>query len=145
MGSTPTRLYSGSTGPGKTSILRDIVVHRQAHLLQVVDALARRRPRADCTAGNNKAMRTAMIAMTTSSSISVKPRPFVRASWDTLLLGDRLEVESWSDQRGSSDAHGEGAHHGDTCSEPAPRGERIGALVSQMALIQAIDDPSIGR
>ncbi len=30
--------------------------------------------RAACTAGNSKAIRTAMIAMTTSNSMSVKPR-----------------------------------------------------------------------
>jgi hypothetical protein len=30
--------------------------------------------RASCTSGNNKAISGAMIAMTTSSSISVKPR-----------------------------------------------------------------------
>ena len=34
--------------------------------------------RADCTAGNSKAIRTAMMAMTTKSSISVKPRLVAR-------------------------------------------------------------------
>ena len=32
--------------------------------------------RADCTAGNRRAINTAMIAMTTSNSISVKPKGF---------------------------------------------------------------------
>src|SRR4051812_8310210 len=34
--------------------------------------------RAACTAGNKRAIRTAMMAMTTSSSIRVKPRRFIR-------------------------------------------------------------------
>ncbi len=53
----------------------------QRKLLQVVDALARRAAsRADCTAGRSSEIKTAMMAMTTSSSISVKP----------LVIEDRL-------------------------------------------------------
>jgi hypothetical protein len=49
-------------------------VEGQADLLEVVDALAAARGLAGlCTAGNSRAIRTAMMAMTTSNSISVKP------------------------------------------------------------------------
>ena len=53
-----------------------VVVQRQADLLHVVGAIGDRRAasRADCTAGSKSEIRTAMMAMTTSSSISVKPR-----------------------------------------------------------------------
>ena len=51
-----------------------IVLDRQAELLHVVDALARlAASRAAWTAGRSRAMRTAMIAITTKSSIKVKP------------------------------------------------------------------------
>ena len=51
-----------------------VVVHRQPDLLEIVDALrAARRLRADCTAGKSSAIRTEMMAMTTKSSIRVKP------------------------------------------------------------------------
>ena len=55
---------------------RMVVVHGQAELLHVVDALDARRAasRAACTAGSSRAIKTAMIAITTSSSISVNPR-----------------------------------------------------------------------
>ena len=42
--------------------------------------------RADCTAGSSRAIRTAMIAITTRSSISVKPRSV------TLALEDDMEA-----------------------------------------------------
>ncbi len=52
-----------------------VAMHRQADLLEIVDALcARAASRADCTAGSNTAIKTAMIATTTSNSINVKPR-----------------------------------------------------------------------
>ena len=52
-----------------------IIVEGQADLLEVVDALAAASGlRAAWTAGRSRAIRTAMIAITTSSSISVKPR-----------------------------------------------------------------------
>ena len=52
-----------------------VVVKRQADLLEVVDALAPPGGLARAwTAGSSSAIRTAMIAMTTSNSISVKPR-----------------------------------------------------------------------
>ncbi len=51
-----------------------VVVHRQADLLEVVDALRRRAAsRAAWTAGRSSAINTAMMAMTTRSSIRVKP------------------------------------------------------------------------
>src|SRR4051812_38322206 len=57
--------------------------------------------RADCTAGSNKAMRTAMIAMTTSSSIRVKPleRRDIRDSPGSCVKGTLGE-------RGTSASHG---------------------------------------
>ena len=57
---------------GRTLRRRDVIVQGQADLLQVVDTLARRAAsRAAWTAGNSRAIRTAMIAITTSNSISV--------------------------------------------------------------------------
>ena len=56
-------------------LLRMVVVHRQADLLEVIGALVRRAAsRADCTAGSRSAIRTEMMAMTTRSSMSAKPR-----------------------------------------------------------------------
>jgi hypothetical protein len=50
-------------------------VQGEADLLEVVRALgAASASRAACTAGNSKAIKTAMIAITTKSSMSVKPR-----------------------------------------------------------------------
>ena len=52
-----------------------VVVHAQADLLEVIDALgAPRRFAPDWTAGKSSGIRTAMIAMTTNNSISVNPR-----------------------------------------------------------------------
>ena len=52
-----------------------VVVHRQPDLLQVVDALGAAGGLASAwTAGKRRPIRTAMIAMTTSNSISVNPR-----------------------------------------------------------------------
>ena len=52
----------------------EVVVRRERQLLEVVDALGlRAASRTDCTAGSKSEMRTAMIAITTSSSMSVKP------------------------------------------------------------------------
>ncbi len=46
----------------------------QGNLLELAAALARRAAsRACCTAGSSKAISTAMMAMTTKSSMSVKP------------------------------------------------------------------------
>ena len=45
------------------------------------------RPRADWTAGKISAIRTVMMAMTTSSSISVKPRRWCAESPDNLMMG----------------------------------------------------------
>jgi hypothetical protein len=45
--------------------------------------------RADCTAGKSKAIRTAMIAITTSNSMSVKPR---RTRMDDLLRREMNEA-----------------------------------------------------
>ena len=51
-----------------------IVRQREPKLLHVVHALdPRAASRADWTAGRSKAIKTAMIAITTSSSIRVKP------------------------------------------------------------------------
>ena len=53
---------------------RLVVVGAQGELLEVVGALgAAGGPRAACTAGSSSAISTAMMAMTTRSSISVKP------------------------------------------------------------------------
>jgi hypothetical protein len=52
-----------------------VVVKRQADLFQIVLALAAAGGfRACCTAGSNSAIKMAMIAITTKSSIRVKPR-----------------------------------------------------------------------
>ena len=52
-----------------------VVVQRDAHLLEVVDALDAPRGFASrLDRGQHRAMSTAMIAMTTRSSIKVKPR-----------------------------------------------------------------------
>src|SRR3954468_3155972 len=45
--------------------------------------------RADWTAGKSSAIRTAMMAMTTNSSISVKPRRFVDMGWPPGVNGWR--------------------------------------------------------
>ena len=75
---TPTtvrRVRRARHGPqGKNLVGTFVVGEGQAELFQVVGALGTPgRLRADCTAGNNSAIKTAMMAMTTSSSISVKP------------------------------------------------------------------------
>ena len=51
--------------------------------------------RAACTAGKSKAIKTEMIAMTTRSSISVKPgrRPAMLAG---LAVDDEQQIGSWS-------------------------------------------------
>ena len=46
-------------------------MHAQTQLFQVIDALGRTASRADCTAGKSSAIKTAMIAITTKSSINV--------------------------------------------------------------------------
>ena len=57
----------------------EVVERGQAELFEVVDALdAAGRFRAACTAGNNKPIKTAMIAITTNNSMSVKPRVRLR-------------------------------------------------------------------
>src|SRR6516165_2638606 len=49
--------------------------------------------RADCTAGSNSAIKTAMIAMTTSSSISVNPRRRIeRALQDVRKKEDEITL-----------------------------------------------------
>ena len=54
-------------------------MRRQPQLLEVVDALGRRAASlADWTAGSKRAIRTAMIAITTKSSIKVNPEFFLR-------------------------------------------------------------------
>ena len=62
-------------GHGRQHRMRaDVIVHCQPNLLQIVGALRRRAAsRAACTAGNSRAINTAMMAITTSSSISVNP------------------------------------------------------------------------
>ena len=58
----------------KTRIGTQVIVKRQANLLHVVYALgAPGRFAQDCTAGNNSATNMPMMAITTSSSTSVKP------------------------------------------------------------------------
>ena len=52
---------------------RVVVVEAYADLLEVVGTCMRRASRAAWTAGNNIAIRTAMIAITTNNSISVQP------------------------------------------------------------------------
>ena len=49
-------------------------VHRESKLFQVVRTLRAAASRTFCTAGTNSAIRMAMIAITTSNSIRVKPR-----------------------------------------------------------------------
>ena len=71
-----------------------VVVQGQADLLQVVGALARRAAsRAACTAGSSSAISTAMIAITTSNSIRVKPagrrRRFAWDPHDIFSIGKR--------------------------------------------------------
>ena len=52
-----------------------VVVHGEADLLELLMHWDRRAAsRADCTAGSRREIRTAIMAITTSSSISVKPR-----------------------------------------------------------------------
>ncbi len=59
---------------GERAIGALVVVHRQHDLLEVVGALrAPRRLARACTAGSKSAINTAMMAITTRSSISVKP------------------------------------------------------------------------
>jgi hypothetical protein len=58
-----------------------VIVQRDTELLEVVDALRAPRglaaSRAAWTAGSNSAIRTAMMAMTTSNSMRVKPDRFI--------------------------------------------------------------------
>ena len=60
----------------RVDVYVDVVGNRQRDLLQVVGALRPRRAasRADCTAGKSSEIKTAMIAITTRSSMSVNPR-----------------------------------------------------------------------
>ena len=81
----------------------------EADLLEVVDALgAPGRLRAACTAGKSSPIRTAMIAMTTSNSINVKPRLLMRCmigtlrSWRTNGIDDEGRLVD----RGASDGPG---------------------------------------
>ena len=63
------------TARGKETQRLFVIERGQTQLLEVVARLQLRRAasRADCTAGNNNPMRIPMMAITTSSSTSVKP------------------------------------------------------------------------
>src|SRR5262249_40475334 len=60
--------------------------------------------RAACTAGRSRAIRTAMMAITTSSSISVKPRGFLRAMGNSLRKEERAGIRRRQDRPVSRDA-----------------------------------------
>jgi hypothetical protein len=49
--------------------------------------------RAACTAGSNSAMSTAMIAMTTSNSMSVNPRELARRMGELLPVSDEMNEQ----------------------------------------------------
>jgi len=67
---------SESHGSGRKHAMRlMIIMQRQAHLLKLfLQADRRAASRACCTAGNNNAIKMAIIAITTSNSMSVNPR-----------------------------------------------------------------------
>src|SRR4051794_2295688 len=64
--------------------------------------------RAACTAGNSRAIRTAMMAITTSSSISVKPRR------NFMKHLHRNKTEKWQEDR-QPHTRGPGAHRTHEC------------------------------
>src|SRR3954462_1787344 len=72
--------------------------------------------RADCTAGSNKAMRTAMIAMTTSSSIRVKPleRRDIRESPGSCVKGTLGERGPWASHGSRIDLKQQGCERPDS-------------------------------
>ena len=86
---------------------------RQADLLEVVDALgARAASRADCTAGKSSAIRTAMIAITTSNSISVKPVFLFVVVWTEAMFASprkNLDQSSIIETNGHSWSHAGGS------------------------------------
>ena len=65
---------------------------RQRELFKVVDALgAAGRSRADWTAGNSSAIKTLVMAITTSSSIRVKPASARLSLFDFIVLLPSLQ------------------------------------------------------
>ena len=105
-----------------------VVVVSSAHLVQVVRAGVRRTAasRAFCTAGINIPMSTAMIAMTTSSSIRVKPRrPLRRARAVQLphheeILRERNRPHDGDVHRGDS-WKGSSPSSTEPCTKPVKR------------------------
>ena len=73
-------LQAGVRVAGKAAVRAFIVGHGEPELLEVVGIGRGGLPGADCTAGNKSAINTAMIAMTTRSSISVKPARAARVA-----------------------------------------------------------------
>src|SRR5580698_6790816 len=59
---------------------------RPSCLRLLVHCIRRAASRADCTAGNSKAISTAMMAMTTRSSINVKPRDRELERWEIVMV-----------------------------------------------------------
>ena len=67
----PEKIFAG----GNAAVGAVVIMKTQAHLLDVIRALGGgAASRAACTAGNKRAIKTAMIAITTRSSMRVKPR-----------------------------------------------------------------------
>src|SRR5262249_12978929 len=62
----------------------------------LVHWMRRAASRADCTAGSSKAISTAMMAMTTRSSIRVNPS---RPLWDLALMATLSEVRTQGEER----------------------------------------------
>src|SRR5215471_2774213 len=79
----------------------------------LVHCARRAASRADCTAGNNRAIRTAMMAITTSSSIKVKPREAERLFMAMSLEKKRKMRDCTSCQANSSQGTEDREHRTD--------------------------------
>ena len=72
-----------------------IIEEGEPDLLEIVRALPRRAAsRADCTAGKRSAIKTAMMAMTTKSSIRVNALEALRCSSETSSFYTLLKLKS---------------------------------------------------
>ncbi len=74
------------------------VTHRVASAIcfrLFVHWMRRAASRADCTAGKSRAIKTAMIAITTNSSIRVKPSRVDRISYDLIIVSSLNEMNGF--------------------------------------------------
>ena len=142
-------VVAGRAAHGKHVVDRVVVVAREADLLHVVGALDRRAAsRAAWTAGSKSAIRTAMMAITTSSSISVKPRLHSLGSLGCNALAEQPTVQIKADNLGPTSgalAQGLGKNDELRISEDTTRNARDHAYLNPFHNLTRMIDPTPER